>query len=83
MPSRSILAAAVMAVCIPVSFAIAQTAGPSTAQTPYVLPVASGVTTTSIATNGNGVGTPDETYFNLDTNVKNYRFGGIPDGLGA
>ncbi|MFM8285610.1 MAG: PEP-CTERM sorting domain-containing protein [Planctomycetaceae bacterium] len=59
----------------------AQIKGPSTQQTPYVVPVAPGVKTISIATNGNGVGTPNETY--TKAGGGSYRLVGIPDGLGA
>ena len=59
----------------------AQVKGPSTQQTPYVVPVAPGVRTISIASNGNGSSTPDETYSKLGGGT--YRLVGIPDGLGA
>jgi Secretion system C-terminal sorting domain len=49
--------------------AMAQGTGPSTAITPYVLPVASGVTTTSLLT--------------VPETVAGYKMVGIPDGLGA
>ena len=45
--------------------------GPSSSQTPYVVPVASGVRTVSILTVGDAVGS------------SGYRMVGIPDGLGA
>ena len=64
----------------------AQVAGPSTSQTPYMVPSdpASGVVIYSVISNGNGTSTPDETYTNLGTGVANsYRLVGIPDGLGA
>jgi len=59
----------------------AQVQGPSTQQTPYVVPVAPGVRTISIASNGNGTTTPDETYNKLGGGT--YRLVGIPDGAGA
>jgi len=46
--------------------------GPSSTETPYLVPIADGVEITSILTVGN---TP--------TNDPNYRMAGIPDGLGA
>src|SRR5262245_58131018 len=49
--------------------AAAQTTGPSSSQSPYVLPTIPGVSTTSILTVGDNVG--------------GYRMVGIPDGLGA
>lgn len=49
--------------------ALAQFTGPSSSQSPYVLPSLSGVTTTSILTVGDSVG--------------GYRMVGIPDGMGA
>ena len=54
----------------------AQIKGPSTQQTPYVVGTAPGVKVVSIASNGNGTTTPDETY-------GGYRLVGIPDGAGA
>jgi Secretion system C-terminal sorting domain len=49
--------------------AVAQTTGPSTAITPYVLPIGSGVTTTAILA--------------VPETVGGYKMCGIPDGLGA
>lgn len=49
--------------------ASAQLTGPSSSQSPYVLPTVGGVTTTSILTTGDTIG--------------GYRMVGIPDGLGA
>src|SRR5215813_4155594 len=49
--------------------ASAQTTGPSSSQSPYVLPSIPGVSTTSILTVGDTFG--------------GYRMVGIPDGLGA
>ncbi|MFM9956488.1 MAG: alkaline phosphatase PhoX [Phycisphaerales bacterium] len=49
--------------------AFAQVTGPSSSQSPYVLPTLAGVTTTSILTVGDSVG--------------GYRMVGIPDGMGA
>jgi hypothetical protein len=58
----------------------AQFQGPSTLQTPYIVPSAAGVITKSIITNGNGTSTPDEVY--PKTGGGTYRWVGIPDGLG-
>ena len=55
--------------------AMAQTKGPSSSQTPYLLPIASGVSLTSILTVGDSV--------NNKTDGTPYRMVGIPDGLGA
>jgi hypothetical protein len=74
--------------------AAAQLVGPSTSQTPYLIPTAPGVVTKSIISNGggsvtkNGVTLADETYGLIDAagNVVPggvYRLSGIPDGLGA
>lgn len=65
--------------------ALAQTAGPSTLQTPYMLPAdtSSGVRVISFATNGNGTASrPNETHTNLFTGANTYRLVGIPDGMG-
>lgn len=51
------------------SICVAQTKGPSSSQTPYVLPVASGVQTTSLLT--------------VQDVVNGYKMIGIPDGLGT
>lgn len=71
--------------------AMGQTAGPSTQQAPYVIPVAPGVLTISIASNGpsaDALGVPfsssfvgDETYPGASGGV--YHLAGIPDGMGA
>jgi len=53
-----------------------QIKGPSTQQTPYVVGTAPGVKVVSIASNGNGTTTPNESY-------GGYRLVGIPDGAGA
>src|SRR5215471_9093779 len=53
--------------CSPV-FTFAQVTGPSTTQTPYVLPVASGVVTTSI--------------LSANDSINGYPMVGVPDGLG-
>src|SRR5689334_3465225 len=66
---RSLLLSALL--CAP-SAALAQVQGPSSSQTPYILPVAPGVTTVSILTVGDS---PDSD--------PNYRLVGIPDGMGA
>lgn len=84
---------ALAAAAVP-TMASAQFVGPSTVQTPYVIPTAPGVTTTSIISNGggssskNGVRLLDESYFQLDSSNNpiagsTYRMSGIPDGLGA
>src|SRR5262245_9006651 len=57
-----------MASWLPVS-TMAQIKGPSSSQTPYVLPVGAGVQTTAIVT------TPDM--------IGGYKMCGTPDGLGA
>lgn len=77
--SMTIAAAAGLA-----SACLAQT-GPSTLQSPYVIPssATSGVQVISIASNGNGTLTPNETHLNLRTGTNDYRLVGIPDGLGA
>lgn len=62
---------AVAALACAGSAAAAGNTGPSTTTAPYVLPIASGVTTTSILTVGDTVG------------ANNYMMAGIPDGLGA
>ncbi len=61
--------------------ASAQVQGPSTSQTPYVVPVAPGVITKSIISNGNGTTTPNEVYDKIGGG--SYRLVGLPDGLGA
>ncbi len=83
MRTTSLLAIAGLAIG---AAATAQIKGPSTAQTPYMVPSdpTSGVVIYSVISNGNGSSTPDETYTNLGTGVANsYRLVGIPDGLGA
>lgn len=58
-----------------VAFAAAPNTGPSSSQSPYVVPAVPGVQTTSILTVGDAAGTkPDGSA---------YRMVGIPDGLGA
>jgi hypothetical protein len=52
------------------------TTGPSTLQTPYIVPIAPGVTTTSILSVGDSVN-------NKPNSTIPYRMVGIPDGLGA
>jgi len=69
-PHRRSLVLSVL-LCAP-SAALAQVQGPSSSQSPYILPVAPGVTTVSILTVGDS---PDSD--------PNYRMVGIPDGLGA
>jgi hypothetical protein len=67
---KSLLAAGVAAAVLPAA-ASAQITGPSSSQSPYLLPVASapGVQTVSLLTVGDSVG--------------GYRLVGIPDGMGA
>ncbi|MDX2114061.1 MAG: hypothetical protein SFZ24_00390 [Planctomycetota bacterium] len=67
MLNRCLTIAAVVAACGTV--ASAQFTGPSSSQSPYVLPSIPGVSTTSILTVGDNIG--------------GYRMVGIPDGLGA
>jgi hypothetical protein len=50
--------------------------GPSSSQSPYIVPLVSGVTTTSILTVGDNPGTPSNP-------TSSYQMVGIPDGLGA
>jgi Bacterial protein of unknown function (DUF839) len=67
--------------------------GPSTLQSPYVVPVAEGVRVVSIASNGfadplqlashDAMRAWDERYPHLDGNSAGYRLVGAPDGLGA
>lgn len=59
----------VLAVIAASGAAFGQTTGPSSSQSPYVLPTVPGVSTTSILTVGDTIG--------------GYRMVGIPDGLGA
>jgi PKD repeat protein len=73
--------AAVAAVAALAAGAVAETTvvgnqGPSSSQTPYIVPVAAGVRTVSILTAGDTVNTK------LDA-ATDYRMVGIPDGLGA
>lgn len=67
--------------------ALAQFAGPSTAQTSYMVPSdpSSGVRFISFASNGNNAaaGRPNETFLNLFTGTNDYRLVGIPDGMGV
>lgn len=90
--SRSKKAVPIPAVlAITAGSAMSQTTGPNTQQTPYVVPVAPGVQTISIASNGpsaDALGVPfspsfvgDETYPGASGGV--YRLAGIPDGMGA
>ena len=70
-PTRIALAlvASTSLIASPVSASNPITTGPSSTQTPYIVPVASGVRTVSILTAGDTVG--------------GYRMVGVPDGLGA
>lgn len=68
--------------------AVGQTMGPSTGQSPYVVPLGyafdQGVRTVSIATNGPGTGGVNADLFTrLNTGSLDYRLVGIPDGMGA
>jgi hypothetical protein len=68
--------------------AAAQVQGPSTGQTPYLLPLGyaagQGATTVSIATNGPGTdGVNADLFTRLNTGATDYRLVGIPDGMGA
>ncbi len=86
--SRMIVSTGFTVIYSAAATAVAQLAGPSTAQTPYVIPVAPSVQTISLVSNGGGAATyngnlvADETYPNLGGGG-GYRLGGIPDGLGA
>ena len=63
--------------------ATAQVQGPSTTRGPEFVPSATGVVTVSIASNGNGSGIfNDELYTRLSTGANDYRFTGLPDGMG-
>ena len=80
---RPIVLAAAAAVSCCGSLALAQDIGPSTLQTPYVIPTAPGVRTISFISNGNGTGgQADETYARTGGGAP-YRMAGIPDGAGA
>jgi hypothetical protein len=60
-----------------------QVQGPSTTRGSEFLPAAAGTITVSIASNGNGTGIfNDELYTRLSTGAVDYRFTGIPDGMG-
>lgn len=61
--------AAVFAACLAPSVATAQITGPSSSQSPYLVPAAAGVQTVSLLTVGDSVG--------------GYRLAGLPDGMGA
>ncbi|MBC8105230.1 MAG: DUF839 domain-containing protein [Anaerolineae bacterium] len=76
-------AVAGMIAMLSASQGLAQVQGPSTLQTPYVLPVAPGVVTLSVASNGNSsANAPDETFARTGGGAP-YRLVGIPDGMGA
>ena len=70
----SAFSAAALIVCSGV-FVLAQTTGPSSSASPYLVSTAPGVSFTSILTTGDSV--------NLNPGGMPYRMGGIPDGLGA
>ena len=63
--------------------ASAQFQGPSTASTPYAVPLSPAIETISIATVDNTGATPDDLFTRIGTGVKDYGMVGIPDGLGA
>ncbi len=73
---RFLFTAAMPAIVSSQAFAGSATAGPSSSETPYVVPVAKGVVTKSLLTVGDSVN------FKAD-GVTPYRMVGIPDGLGA
>jgi hypothetical protein len=75
---------ALLAGCALGASASAQVTGPSTLQSPHFVPTipSSGVVIYSIASNGNGVSSPDETFSRLNGPAP-YRLVGIPDGSGA
>lgn len=62
--------------------AFAQTTGPSTASSPYVLPARAGYETISLLTVDN-VDKPDDVVPKLSNPAESYGLTGIPDGLGA
>jgi hypothetical protein len=66
-----------------INAAHAQFQGPSTASTPYAVPLKPEVETISIATVDNTGSIPDDLFTNLNTGIQNYGMVGIPDGLGA
>lgn len=71
----AVCSAALLAAPALSGLALAQTKGPSSSQTPYVLPIAGAVSTTSILTTGDTVpGAPGRPA---------YEMAGIPDGMGA
>ncbi len=61
----------------------AQFQGPSTASTPYAVPMKPFIETTSIATVDNTGAIPDDLFTRIGTGVQDYGMVGIPDGLGA
>ncbi|MGC4071014.1 MAG: hypothetical protein QM760_00530 [Nibricoccus sp.] len=63
------------------SSAFAQSTGPSTASTPYLLPTAAGYETISVLTVDNTGATPDDVVAKIGGG--SYGMDGIPDGLGA
>jgi hypothetical protein len=78
--TRSILLAAALFMAITPAAVIADT-GPSSSQSPYLIPVAPGVDFTSILTAGDEVNTNEGKKKHEKDEV--YRMVGIPDGLGA
>lgn len=71
------IAGAALTVAIGPVTAVGQTrTGPSSSESPYLIPSRQDVTTVSLLTVG-------DTVRNADTGVRNYRMAGIPDGLGA
>ena len=73
---RFLFTAAMPAIVSSPAFAGSANAGPSSSETPYVVPVAKGVVTKSLITVGDSVN------FKADAATP-YRMVGIPDGLGA
>lgn len=73
--AKRLLALAVLSALCTGSAAHAQIQGPTSSQTPYVLPTISGVTTTSMLTTGDVVNRPGGGAYR--------GMAGIPDGLGA
>lgn len=76
MPRFYPLAVPTIMVALFTSPVIAQVQGPSSSQTPYVLPTTPNISTTSILTVGDSVN-------NKPDGITPYRMVGIPDGLGA
>jgi Bacterial protein of unknown function (DUF839) len=73
--TRSFAISSLLAAALVAPASAQTTTGPSSSRTPYVVPIAPGVTTTSILSVGDSVNKPNSTI--------PYRMVGIPDGLGA